>query len=691
MDLLLTHLRETAERRGMLRDPHELRAFLRRFEAGRHDRSRRAALAGDWGEHAQGLILDALQELLRADRFDVLDSNTTAGLLSARFSGEYHCNQDWLATVRLQEERLRLCFEIHVEVDPRSRVTIAASAPLDSWLAQLPRRLLDRLGKAPPVIRRAAMEVHRAIHAPEVTADGERGGVVLPPGAVLDRPFAGGLRDYSGCARMDELRDLVKTPSGGRDHVLPLGRYRFDVDTGAAAPLLYLGRSPRTGARTEYQGALIVAPQNAGKTRLILRWAKAANRAGYSALIIDVKGNLYDKLLLEGLSGTVYHFSTEPGAPSDRINFLGGLGPPTDRRLSWRVRQLVHAILPEEVWEKSQHLYYFQNCVVWLRSLIHVLKLYELYYPERFAGRSADLCDLFEMITDYPELCRRINEMIWDEDNDRVHATAATFGGVRAWLRRMALLFAPGDVPGGQRRGEYQFLDLAQGILTPLEPFAPGGILAGRVRDSDDGSGGRLFRMEDLGRPEQVTIVLTAREQELDDSVAVVSMAVKRLQHLLFERMGARDPREVLLLLDETRRIRGFRAGEYITFAREAKAGCVLVYQSLDQIKDEREITEILENVGTQIYLGSLMGDTARRFIDLLPKRHRATFSQTLSMSRGQGAGGSWEKHQELIDSFNTGDLHKLPAGEWPALVYIRDHLSRKPFLVDMDEAPLEA
>ena len=188
----------------------------------------------------------------------------------------------------------------------------------------------------------------------------------------------------------------------------------------------------------------------------------------------------------------------------------------------------------------------------------------------------------------------------------------------------------------------------------------------------------------------------------------MTSLAVQRLQHMLFERMSptARQgisrahpapsrsqaqptripqgkPHPVLLLLDETRRIPGFKANEYVTFAREAQAGCVVSYQSLDQIGEAAQISEMLENVGTQVYLGSLVGATAKYFIDLLPVRHRRRYSW--STSTGSSYSEGIDSNLEEVPYVGTNELYSLPGGKWPALVYINAQPRRKPFLVDLD------
>lgn len=99
-----------------------------------------------------------------------------------------------------------------------------------------------------------------------------------------------------------------------------------------------------------------------------------------------------------------------------------------------------------------------------------------------------------------------------------------------------------------------------------------------------------------------------------------------------------------------------------------------------------RKINTLLENIGTQIYLGSLVGNTARYFIESLPQRSRPTFSRTASFG-SDGKSESEQVGQEKVDYFTTYELYRLPAGEWPALVYINDQPRRSPFLVDMSNA----
>ncbi len=56
-----------------------------------------------------------------------------------------------------------------------------------------------------------------------------------------------------------------------------------------------------------------------------------------------------------------------------------------------------------------------------------------------------------------------------------------------------------------------------------------------------------------------------------------------------------------------------------------------------------------------------------------------------MSASRGDSYARTVQVGHEQVPYLSTHDLYWLPAGSWPALVYIKDHPSRKPFLVDMD------
>ena len=543
---------------------------------------------------------------------------------------------------------------------------------------------------------------------------------LVRPGQPFDGRISAATRDYSECATSEEVADLNKG-------TLPLGVHAFGDDpegppifSSAAPPVwygkpLFLGHY-RTGKPMLYNGVLICAPQNSGKTVLIKGWAKAANRAGYNILLVDVKGNLHQDLRQAGWRGRLYVLSTDPeDTRSDRINFLAGYisqehgitASATDR-----IKQLATALLPSEGWtgQGGEGEFFYRNRVIWLNAFIHILLLDQIYHKWKFknccgigpacrthgekkgrnicalqiCARTCDLSDLYELVTDEKLLYRTIRQIRIAEELARGKECRPIDPGIEYWMRELALLIDRAEFPEqGNRPAKESYQQFTAGLKQALEPFARHGTLNRRICDEGPG---QLFRLEDLGAdngPEPVTIIVAARQQDHVNAETVLALTMARLQQLLFDRMPIENPRPIILLLDETRRIRGFKANEYITFAREAKAGCILAYQSLDQMGEERQISEILENVGTQIYLGSLVGNTAKYFMDILPQRYRTKIEQSIQTS-ASGLNKTEQISMELLPMLNSGELFRLPGGRKPALVYINDQPRRKPILVDL-------
>jgi len=626
------------------------------------------------------LLLREAQRRLESEQFDVgAGADYDRGFLEAKYIRDFAGTEGWLAFARKSGTAVRLMFEVRLVVHPDGRVELRTSRKLPSWFEEFHRHLLDVLRNTPDDLGRFLDATERRLAPPR--------DLILAPKDVLDGPSEGTLLDYSGCAAKDSVADLQAGD-------LPLGRWafgfaptrdtvtgRFGVDYG---PEIFLSRY-RTGQPMIYNGALICAPQNSGKTRLIIRWALAANRRGYSVLLIDVKGTLF-KELSHQLQGRVCHFSTDPELDEcDGLNFLAGLegNTPLDRV---RVRHLVDALLPRDGWEAGEQAYFYQNHVNWLTALIQIVLLNRSYFPSRFIDGEADLSYVFDLASDEALLLRALE--VIETVERQLPAERRIEPGAGYWKRELAVLIDPQH--GGQRTADYSYRTLTQSLTNALRPFSRLGTLYAKTSKGRIDAGPlrtrRFFTLDELDlEREPVTIILAAREQDVDDATTVVSMVVRRLQHTLFGRMTRDNARPIVLLLDETRRIRGFAPDEYITFARQAQAGCVIAYQSLDQIGDDRKIRIILENVGVQIYLGSLVGETARHFINLLPKRGRPTFSRTTSRSNAD-ASVAIQTGEQLVDYLSTAELYRLPAGEWPALVYINAQPRRDPILVDLDQ-----
>lgn len=661
VDVLLEQLARTAQRVP----PERHRDLVREFQSNREPSWQQITI--DNLPYPQQAITQALEACLQDDRFALAaNPNRIRNQVIAQLEGEYDALQGWLRTIpHLPSNTLRLKFEVRAAVTSERTVILQYGRPLVSWVETLEPRLRAKLASVPPERLGEASLRHNP---------------TLGPGEELTEPFSGRLLDFSGCARREEIADLID----GQPGALPLGVYTFDG--WAEAPddeLVLLGRY-RNGGRIENNGTLVIAPQNSGKTELIIRWALAANRAGYNLFVVDVKGTMHRRLMREGLQGKVCHFSTDPKVTDGaRLNLLYELHnrTPDGRK---EIEQLVSVLLPLDQFAQGDNFIHGQLSAKWLNALINLSKLYEAYFDE-----TVELAHVYDLANDQELLLNLLARL--QEFEDRIRADDPGFEliepGVECWRAELALLIPPGleAVPGGQLDANHTFQSYTVSILTALRPFARHGTLFQKVSGVSD------FSLRDLNRGEQLTVVLAAREQDVGDAEVVLAAVIKRLEQIMYERREIPPERRsrVLLLLDEARRIRGFQAGQYITFARDAEAGCVLVYQSISQIKTEAEKVEILENVGTQIYLKSLVGETAQRFIDLLPKRMRPTFTHT--STTGESWSQTRQTGQELVPYFSTMELYRLRSGSWPALVYIKDHGAGKPFLVDMDGERIKA
>jgi hypothetical protein len=528
--------------------------------------------------------------------------------------------------------------------------------------------------------------------------------LVLGPGGKLAGVFAGSLYDYSGCAPLPKLADL-QTGS------LPLGRYVSlpAVSEGwpppaSLGPMLYLPQG------MEHKGTLVCAPPGAGKTEFVLRWAQAAIAHGYCVLVVDVKGNMYAKLqarLGEARAArALYRFSTHPDVTDcDRINFLADLDIATDEGRQG-IERLAHALVPREGFEEGEQSIYYANRLSWVTGFIGLVKLHEEYCPD--PKRDHDMSDVYDIAANRAKLYRMLDEIEVAEERRRAKGLPVVDPGLDYWFEKLVLLVGPDELIQhransadpivqrlppryGERGPRETYRGLTQNLLTnALTSFDRyrTGIYPKISGESRPGE--RHFRLADLAGPDPVALVLEVPAASVGDADTMLSVAIAWLESLVVERFyQARGKRlqPVLLLLDETRRIRGFDAERYIAFAREAQAGVVIVYQDLDQVAEEeggqRKINSLLRVTGTQIYLHSVSGNTYEYLMHQLGKVWRTRYEETQTPS-ATGISRSTRTVQEQVSYFDALALRRLPGGAYPALVYLRDHPSGTPFLVDM-------
>jgi len=521
---------------------------------------------------------------------------------------------------------------------------------------------------------------------------------IIGPGETLDRIVQGTVYDYGACGTTKQAHQR----SVG---ILPAGVWAFrrkgDVTYG---PRIYLD------APTIERGVLLCAPAGVGKTHLLVKWALAARKHGYSVFIVDVKGNLLKNYpQLDPGDGSLFHFSTDLDADSDRINFLAGLGwvaPSPKRGVDYddlkerefsRIDESVGDIsrmLLEEPKIQDDELRFYENRLNWLHAFIHLLKLQEFYFPNDFARngtlRSADLSDLFDLVRNeqgFLALARRL--LVEEQRREKDPRCPPVRFGVQHNLYALGPLIrrdaeSPLDQFSQQTSNE-NFGLLTLGIVNALKPFS----VRLRARVSDVGSGS-LFRIEQaFSGSKPCSIVFSAVPETDSAAKALLSIAVRRLRQLVNARLKA-DERKVpmLLLLDETVMIRGFDPDQYVAFNRQAQAGCVLVYQDLSAIGSDDKALRVLRNVGAQVYMGSLSGKTLQLFQQSLGKRRRTRASTGASHSvDGRSSSETWI--DEEVDKLGAAELADLPGGVRPGVVVIRtpEGQSVPPVIVDFDDS----
>ena len=693
---LVEHMRKSATRLFAQADASDIDAYVDSFRSGKPDSGEDIAFRLGY---PPSFIVNAVARVLESEGLSVV-KQFSSGSVEGTWEGDLSDAAGPIGVSIRRQPNHRLSFTAKVEVNKTSDVVLHTTRRLPAWTEEFAAKVKERLRKIPDERVKRVERIHS--EPARVT--------VLAPGKELTDRFRGTLRDYSGCASEHETKFLL----AGERGVLPLGKQAFTREDGTTKyfDMLYLSPLRKDGPLREHQGALICAPQNSGKTELIVRWARAANQRGYNLFLVDVKGNLHPKLRAEkAWKGQLYHLTTDPrddprrGGPdaSHMVNFLEGLDASTPLGAR-RIRELAEAILPSDGFDSGENLLYRQNWLNWLTAMIHLVLL-DNYYNE-YEERRPDLSDVYDLAADEEEMLASIERI---EAGEKAGEKPLAEPSLASLFSDIALLLPPIKIMGDEdspregQRSEHSYRWFTENIVAALRPFKSNGTLYSKISGEP---AGRHFQFESLASgtyaSEPVTIVLSARLHDLDDAKTMLAVAITRLQQALFDRMGpltaerladeAGHPiprplqlRPVLLLLDETRRIRNFKANEYITFAREAEAGCVVVYQSLDQIGEEKQIMELLENVGTQIYLGSLVGNTAKYFVSILPKRYRPTFS--LSSAEGDEVSSeTLQEGQEQVDYFSTADLYILPAGEYPALVYLNSQPRSKPILVCMDK-----
>jgi len=510
--------------------------------------------------------------------------------------------------------------------------------------------------------------------------------------------------DYSCFATSEELK-ACRTGS------LPIGREAFGWENKAwHGERLFL--PPANDHPREELGILLCAPQGSGKTHLLLQWAAWAAQQGRSVFIIDVKGNmrrpLEDALDQIGASVKIQEFTTAADESSDSMNVLAGISA-KDVRCSSQLMQIAETLLPEarkaKTGEIREEALWKRVALMALHAALMLLKLIEYYgHLTGAPGRIADLSDLSLVIKNEETVIKWIIQLRRHEAWALAAGAPLATYGVDDCVRSLDITLSQGvhKVPieigegrckrtkffkftDGQRSPERTYKDYMIPILTMLEPFVPSSALAARVRSTGDE---QEIRLDRLGRDGVARIVLlAAREQDSKTATDILATTMLRLAQCFNERRTCpkSDLGEVLLLLDETSRIEGFDAPDFVSIVRENHIGYVLVYQGLDMIGPPAAIDRLLGNIGTQVFLKGLAGEDLSAFNRRLAGRDRERRMDTEQTSPTSGPSRGSSLQSRDVPFLQPIAANPLPGGRYPALVYLRD--GPPPFLVDLNSS----
>ena len=482
---------------------------------------------------------------------------------------------------------------------------------------------------------------------------------IVGPNQPVPEAFTGSLRDYSRCASVQDTAAL---------HVgdFPLGRYLWPAEGAEGGTPLFLGAPlDAHGEPAEhliFRNVCVTAPVGMGKTYSIFQpWATAAARAGFSTLLFDPKGDLAQVVRepVFAAGNRVVIFSTSPEQQSVRWNFMDEVEITPDGRLKSRraVEAILDALLPDE---KGGEKDAFASKLFrsWLGGFIQIAK---------FAlGDDADPFTLYEMARDE----RRLNELL---------------NGIRdRWPEEVysRLYYEVNDLFD---KFEWGYTAQLRGVANALTPFIHE-PLRSRTRG---GSQGNKFRISELDK-RPTTFILSCPLQDLEAAKRIGSVATSLLLSHIYERRppgpGEADLRTpMLLLLDETRLVSANLA-EFLAVGRGFKAGVVMCYQELDQIKDESMRREMLTNSNTLIALRGVGPGSRKAIEDRLAKATVQVAGVGSSMGEEARQQANVNVQRQEVALLGEYEIRAMPGPKHVALVHIQDGTvaGSKPFLVDL-------
>lgn len=339
------------------------------------------------------------------------------------------------------------------------------------------------------------------------------------------------------------------------------------------------------------QHGLVIAPSGSGKTfGLAVPWTVRLHQLGIGVFVLDVKGNLYDKLIRFIHPDDILRFSFQPG--SLRWNPLAEI---SKTRLDLDIQTIAEAIYQDSPADASGDGRFFMEKD--LRILKALLRLN--FYTK---GKGSTLAGLYETLLTEERLQNEI-ALLPGALRDSIESELSF-----TWT--------------GKRRS---YAEEIAGVLNKLEPFKQEPFRTHlsaheiSVRDLEDG---KVFLFEaplDLETPATV----------------MASLVLRLMQSYFYSRFNMPNRRQIVCILDEFARIK-MKAEEFVSVAREAGAGVVMFLQDVTQL-EEKKRDAIANNCATVI---SLYG-VGEKSAEWLEKRFGERFRLQESTSYGTNSGSN--------------------------------------------------
>ena len=476
---------------------------------------------------------------------------------------------------------------------------------------------------------------------------------ILRPNSNSPRADRGGdYYDYRGIAEESECRTL-------RQSGVSLGRY-LNVNEKIGSELFL---SP--ALVKNHPHCAVIGPTGAGKTAsIIIPWAIANLKQGSSVVVVDVLGNLHQKLgqTAKELGCRFLYWDSCNPDKSHSWNWLKELDLDDENQLETSIT----SILGRPPTDDKMSFHYDVE-TIWLRALIPIAKKAYLDWvePKHLYSLVANKNNLRNVLAKNPEL----KDEYWDEINFLVEAS---------------------------QESSYEYLKIAIGLTQKLSIFKQKSV-AKISRRSD-------FTIADIDREPTLLIIGDRLNNQRAGKLAGLMLS-HLFNHVQNRSHGYGNIRIPLnFIVDEAPRHKNkIDFAEVLSVSRAGNANFCLAAQDVTQFGSEEETTKILSNCNTIITIKNVGIKSAKFLSERLGERKVAEDTiakKTLldywkMIDRGHSLWGTL--FSMLFPGSTTSrftnapvlghrEIMYPPIGKYPGII-LTTPLLGKPILIELDTA----